>query len=241
MTTHPSFRYFCILTGLSVLASLAFADTITLRSQSTLSRPVTRLATTGIILDKNQMVNWTNVASLVYDRPPLQAPGQRLLLRSGIGLCGTVARTTGENIIFRSITAGEITVAWSNVTAIRYGQSNRFPENADIKAGEILLVLNDEERITGTFMGATEQQLLLRTADGMKKNAIDDIVWLVVHPTVFSSRNMTLILRNGDRLNGPVIWKNNEFSVMINDQPVNMDQAAIRAVINPGAVLKEKE
>lgn len=69
----------------------------------------------------------------------------------------------------------------------------------------------------------------------MKKTSIEDVAWLVVYPTVYASRDLTLILRNGDRLNGPVIWKNNSFSVTVNNQTVTMDQAAIRAIVNPGA------
>ena len=242
MKTHHSHWISCLLPLLAAaVSSVAQADTITLLNKATLTRPIVRLTDAGVLVDKNQMASWTNIASVLFDCAPLQAPGQRLLLRNGIGLCGMVAHTTRDGLTFRSITAGEITVAWSNVTAIRYGQSTRFPDHIEPKTGEIILISDDNERTQGALVGSTDQQILLRTADGMKKVPTEDLAWLVVYPSVYASRELVLILRNGDRLNGPVIWTNNTFSVTVNNQTLTMDQAAIRAIVNPGAAPKEKE
>ena len=241
MNSPTPYRLVCLVTVFAALTLPGSADTLTLQNKASLTRPITRLTSAGVILDKNQMVSWTNLANLVFDRPPLQAPGQRLLLRNGIGLCGILARTTRDTLTFRSITAGELTVPWSEVTAIRYGQSNRFPDSISLQPGEILVVLNNDERNKGTLMGATDQQLVLRTPEGMKKMATENITWLIAFPTIFASRNVVILLRNGDRLNGPVLWNQNEFSVTVNGRTLNMDQAAIRAIINPGATPQEKE
>ena len=231
----------CLLAILPAGLLPVSADTLTLQNKASLSRPITRFTATGVILDKNQMVSWTNLASLVVDRPSLQAPGQRLLLRDGTGVCGILARTTRDSLTFRSISAGELTVAWTNVTAIRYGQSNRFPETGPLKSGEILVVLNNEEQLKGSLMGATDQQLVLRTPDGMKKIETGNITWLIAHPSILPPRSLVILLRNGDRLNGPVSWNQTQFSVTVDGRTVNMDQAAIRAIINPGAAPREKE
>lgn len=124
MKTFMPNRLFWLLPVLAaVLSASASADTITFQNKATMTRPIVRLTAAGILVDKNQMAAWASVASVLFDRAPLQAPGQLLLLRNGIGLCGIVAHTTRDALTFQSITAGEITVAWSNVTAIRYGPS----------------------------------------------------------------------------------------------------------------------
>lgn len=201
------------------------ADSVTTRDGIGVTGSIVRLAADGVSLSGGQTVAWTNVASVRRDRPALQAPGKRLALRNGTALCGIIRRVTKDSVVFCSVAAGEFEVAWSNVSAIRFETEGSRPQGGPNGTGVCEVVKIDGTRRGGSLILATRRQLLLKTSEGLEKIETGDVTWLLSGPPPVGGD--ALILRNGDRLCGPVTWRNETALVDVNGKQVAVDQSAI--------------
>ena len=210
-----------VLTAMSVMA----AESVVTRDSTKVSGIIAKLGADGVSFSGGQMVAWTNVVTLARDRAPLQAPGQRLVLRNGTALCGLVRRATSDGVVFCSVAAGELTVAWTNVSWIRFEPVKVGTKSVPNGTAACEVVKTDGTRRSGSLMMATQRQLLLKTSEGLEKVDTGEVAWLLVGPAPGISAAMTL--RNGDRLSGPVTWQNGKARVDVNGKPVDVEQSAI--------------
>jgi len=206
--------------------SITAADSVATCDGTKATGSIVRLTAAGVALSDGQTVAWTNVARLGRDRPLFLDPGQRLVLRNGTALCGLVRRTTKDSVVFRSVTAGELEVVWTNVSAIRFEAEGNRPPMSPTGAGGCEVVKTDGKRIGGSLVMATRRHLLLRTSEGLGKVDAGEVAWLIVGPPPAAVD--ALMLRNGDRLCGPVTWRNEMALVEVNGKKLEVHQAAIQ-------------
>jgi hypothetical protein len=217
---------------LAVMACTAMtvtaADSVATRDGTSGTGSIVRLTAAGVSLSGGQTVAWTNVASVCRDRPALQAPGQRLALRNGTALCGLIRRATKDSIVFCSVAAGEFEVAWSNVSWVCFEPEVSRVKRAPDWTRACKVVKTDGTRRGGSLMMATWRQLLLKTSEGLEKIETGEVAWLLSGPP--PARGDALTLRNGDRLCGPVTWRNETALVDVNEKQVEVDQSAIEQI-----------
>ncbi len=217
---------FALMTWTAV--SVTAGDCVITRAGEKISAEIVRLAAAGVSLSGGQNVPWTNVSGLRRDRAPLQAPGQRLVLRNGTELSGLLRRATSELVVFRGVTSGEIEVAWTNVSRIRFETGGLPLKSGSNWTGVFEIVKTDGVTRGGKIMAATRRQILLRTADGLEKFDAGDVAWLIAGPPPLVTDAVTL--RNGDRLCGPPAWRNENLLADVYGKSVEVDQSAIQAI-----------
>lgn len=137
------------------------------------------------------------------------ARSDKVFLTNGTILSGALWETSGEQLVLRSTSLGEISIPISKVAAIILTPSAVITSQAPKEKGKATVFLNNGTQKTGKFFAASAKDMVFETESGMDKISVSDISVVLLAPLPPAGR---AALRNGDRIGAKIQWKGNQFS-----------------------------
>lgn len=194
------------------LVSACHADVLVQQAGKTEGQ-VRSLSQESVILADNRVVPVTGLVSIAFSRGPVVAQGQSLVLTDGSALSGVLHDIGSTAVTFRSTSLGPVAFPLSRVAAVCFAR-NVPPDRikSPSSAGKTLAALKTGESREGEIFGVSDTRVVIRTQRGLEQIAKTDLLYLGMGKASARSR---IVLRNGDRLNGPVAWKGTQFAVII--------------------------
>jgi hypothetical protein len=188
-----------------LLAAAARADLVETADRRSTEGRVASVADDGVHLSAGAVVAWSDVRRVVFDRPAVRAADTRLLLRDGSSLCGVVRRLTRERLVFRSVAVGELDLALDQVAAVQFAPGAALESVRNASATNVVALLRSGLVRSGTVLFASANNVLLKTADGPEKLALENLAGMVFD-RVPPPGGAGVVLRNGDVLCGAPQW-----------------------------------
>lgn len=196
----------------ALFASACCGDTVFLKDGK-VDGQVEGIADGKITLTNRQSFAIGEVVSLAFSRPPVVAQTRGIILCDGSVLNGTLHELSTNAVVFRSTSLGRLTLSYQTVSAVYF---NPGVSPADIKLpapGKILAVQKAGLAREGELLAISPSRLVLRTDKGLEQMASADLLYLSMNAV--KNTPAKIILRNGDRLNMPVVWKNFNYEVNV--------------------------
>ncbi|MEI8242845.1 MAG: hypothetical protein WCI17_06225 [bacterium] len=215
--------------ALVLFALSARADLVETADRKTVEGRIAAVADEGVRTAAGALVAWADVRRVVFDRPPVRAVETRLLLRDGSSVCGLVRRLTNDRIVFRSVSAGELDLGLDQVAALQFAGGAALDTVRNVSGSNVVAVLRSGLVRSGTLVFVSANNVLVKTADGLEKMALENLTGLV-SGRVPPPGGPGVVLRNGDVLCAPPQWGNGALKVCVGGLEVTIAFEALAEI-----------
>lgn len=204
------------LLAVCLLAATSSADTLTLTdNQGVVSGRVSRITADRVILEEQEAVARSNMARVAFAAMDVTAYPAGVILTDGTTLGGAFRALKSDQVLFRSVTFGQISFPLSELAAIYFAGTR--PEGTGFKAppsGAWRITLTNGVVREGTMVAMSPQSIVLRADKSLEKIPMESVTCIV---RAAPAGRTPVALRNGDRIGNPV-WSEAGLTARIGSQ-----------------------